>query len=121
MTDFRNATVALALGLAVGATATAALAKSRAPHPGHAARAQAISGNNLLNAIYMVIGSIAADTITGVAFRVRVSDAGLHFVAVSLIGTGLIVLLLTLLDRQLAVPQKDQLHSRSSDATAVRT
>ena len=67
------------------------------------------------------IGSIAAATITGVAFRARVSDAGLHLVAVILIGTGLVVLLLTLLDRQLAVPQKDRPHSRSRDATAVRT
>jgi predicted MFS family arabinose efflux permease len=67
------------------------------------------------------IGSIAAATITGVAFRVRVSDAGLHFVAVMLIGTGLVVLLLTLFDRQLAVPQKDRPHSRRSDATPIRT
>ena len=67
------------------------------------------------------IGSIAAATITGVAFRARVSDAGLHLAAVILIGTGLVVLLLTLLDRQLAVPQKDQPRSRSSNATPVRT
>jgi len=67
------------------------------------------------------IGSIAAATITGVAFRARVSDAGLHLVAVTLIGTGLVVLVLTLLDRQLAVPQKDRPHSRSTRATAVRT
>jgi hypothetical protein len=67
------------------------------------------------------IGSIAAATITGIAFRARVSDAGLHFVAVMLIGTGLIVLLLTLFDRQLAVPQKDRPHSRRSDATPIRT
>jgi hypothetical protein len=38
-----------------------------------------------------------------------------------LIGTGLVVLLLTLLDRQLAVPQKARPHSRRSDATATRT
>jgi MFS family permease len=67
------------------------------------------------------IGSIAAATITGIAFRARVSDAGLHFVAVMLIGTGLIVLLLTLFDRQLAVPQEDRPHSRRSEAAAVRT
>ena len=67
------------------------------------------------------IGSIAAATITGVAFRARVSDAGLHLVAVILIGTGLVVLLLTLLDRQLAVPEQDRPHSRSSDAAAIRT
>ena len=64
------------------------------------------------------IGSIAAATITGVAFRVRVSEPG-YFVAVMLIATGLVVLLLTLLDRQLAVPEQDRPHSRSSDATAI--
>jgi MFS family permease len=51
------------------------------------------------------IGSIAAATITGVAFRVRVSDAGLHLVALILIATGLIVLFVTFFDRQLAVPR----------------
>jgi len=44
MINFRHATAALALGLAVAATAMPALAKSRATHPGHAARAQAIEG-----------------------------------------------------------------------------
>jgi MFS family permease len=67
------------------------------------------------------IGSIAAATITGVAFRARVSDAGLHLVAVILVGTGLVVLLLTLLDRQLAVPQQDRPRSRRSDAAAIGT
>jgi MFS family permease len=52
------------------------------------------------------IGSIAAATITGVAFRVRVSDAGLHLVALILTGTGLVVLVLTFLDRKLGVPPK---------------
>jgi sugar phosphate permease len=67
------------------------------------------------------IGSIAAATITGEAFHARVSDAGLHLVAVILIGTGLVVLLLTLLDRELAVPRKDRPHSRRSDAAAIGT
>ena len=40
-TFFLNAAAALLLGLAVTASATAAMAKSRAPHPGQAAQAQA--------------------------------------------------------------------------------
>jgi MFS family permease len=48
------------------------------------------------------IGSIAAATITGIAFRARVDDPGLHRVAIILTGIGLVVLLMTILDRQLA-------------------
>jgi MFS family permease len=48
------------------------------------------------------IGSIAAAAITGIAFRARVGDAGMHRVADILIGVGLVVLLMTVLDRQLA-------------------
>jgi MFS family permease len=48
------------------------------------------------------IGSIAAATITGIAFRTRVGDPGLHRVAAILMGIGLVVLLMTILDRQLA-------------------
>jgi len=48
------------------------------------------------------IGSIAAATITGIAFRARVDDPGLHRVAIILTGIGLVVLLMTVLDRQLA-------------------
>jgi MFS family permease len=48
------------------------------------------------------VGSIAAATITGVAFHAGVGDSGLHTVAVILIGIGLVVLLMTILDRQLA-------------------
>ncbi len=48
------------------------------------------------------IGSIAAATITGIAFRTRVDDPGLHRVAIILTGIGLVVLLMTILDRQLA-------------------
>lgn len=48
------------------------------------------------------VGSIAAATITGVAFHTQVDDTGLHYVALILIGLGLIVLLMTVFDRQLA-------------------
>ncbi len=48
------------------------------------------------------VGSIAAATITSIAFHVRVDDAGLHDVALVLIGLGLVVLLMTIFDRQLS-------------------
>ncbi len=50
------------------------------------------------------VGSIASATITGVAFRTRVDDAGLRQVSLILIGIGVVVLLMTVLDRQLAGP-----------------
>jgi MFS family permease len=48
------------------------------------------------------IGSIASATITGLVFRTRVDDAGLHSVSLIMIGIGIVVLLMTALDRQLA-------------------
>jgi MFS family permease len=48
------------------------------------------------------VGSIAAATITGIAFRTRVDDSGLHAVALILIGIGIVVLLMTVFDRDLA-------------------
>jgi MFS family permease len=56
------------------------------------------------------IGSIAAATITGIVFRVRVDDAGLHHVALIMTGIGVIVLLMTAFDRQLA--KSDQAHGQ---------
>ena len=47
------------------------------------------------------VGSIAAATITGIAFRVRVDDSGLHRIAATLVGIGIIVLLMTVLDGRL--------------------
>ena len=49
------------------------------------------------------VGSIAAATITGIAFRVRVDDSGLHRIAATLVVIGIIVLLMTVLDRRLKV------------------
>jgi predicted MFS family arabinose efflux permease len=54
------------------------------------------------------VGSIASATITGVIFRTRVDDAGLHHVAIILIGIGVVVLLLTAFDGQLAKADKEQ-------------
>ena len=50
------------------------------------------------------VGSIASATITGLVFRSHVGDAGLHKTSLILIGTGIVVLLLTALDRGLGRP-----------------
>jgi nicotinamidase-related amidase/predicted MFS family arabinose efflux permease len=47
------------------------------------------------------VGSIASATITGIAFRTRVSDSGLHEVSLTLIAVGAVVLLMTAFDRHL--------------------
>jgi MFS family permease len=52
------------------------------------------------------IGSIAASTITGVAFHAHVDDTGLRHVSLVMIGIGIVVLLMTVLDRQLARSDK---------------
>ncbi|WP_067682117.1 MFS transporter [Nocardia miyunensis] len=55
------------------------------------------------------VGSIAAATISGIAFHTRVDDSGLHMVAAILIGIGIVVLLMTVLDRQLAESDRQSL------------
>jgi MFS family permease len=52
------------------------------------------------------IGSIAASTITGVAFHAHVDDTGLRHVSLVMIGIGIVVLLMTVLDRQLSRSDK---------------
>jgi MFS family permease len=47
------------------------------------------------------IGSIASATITSIVFRTRVSDHGLHTMALILVGVGAIVLLMVIADREL--------------------
>jgi predicted MFS family arabinose efflux permease len=54
-----------------------------------------------LSRTFGYIGSIASATITSIVFHARVSDAGLHDMALILVGVAAVVLLLTLLDRQL--------------------
>ena len=53
------------------------------------------------------VGSIAAATITGTAFHSGVNDAGLRHVSLILIGIGVVVLLMTVLDRKLAKSDKE--------------
>jgi sugar phosphate permease len=48
------------------------------------------------------VGSIAAATITGAAFRTRVDDTGLRHISLILIVIATIVLLMTIFDRHLA-------------------
>jgi MFS family permease len=50
------------------------------------------------------IGSIASATITGIAFRTNVDDAGLRHVSYCLIGIAVVVLLMAVFDRQLSDP-----------------
>jgi predicted MFS family arabinose efflux permease len=52
------------------------------------------------------IGSIAAATITGLVFRTRVDDSGLHHASLIMIGIGVVVLLMTVLDRRLAAADR---------------
>jgi MFS family permease len=66
------------------------------------------------------IGSIAAATITGIAFRARVSDPGLHVVAAILVGIGIVVLIMTVLDRQIGTAPASRPRSREDGMTPVR-
>ena len=55
-----------------------------------------------LSRTFGYIGSIASATITSIVFHTRVSDAGLHDMALILVGVAAVVLLMTLFDRHLA-------------------
>jgi hypothetical protein len=54
------------------------------------------------------LGSVASATITGIAFRSQVGDAGLHALATVLLGIGVVVFLLTVFDRTVVSPARDQ-------------
>ena len=54
-----------------------------------------------LSRTFGYIGSIASATITSIVFHARVSDSGLHDMALILVGVAAVVLLMTLLDREL--------------------
>jgi MFS family permease len=49
------------------------------------------------------LGSIASSTITGIVFHKHVTDGGLHTLAFVLVGVAAIVLIMTILDRQLKI------------------
>ncbi|GIH12072.1 MFS transporter [Rugosimonospora africana] len=53
---------------------------------------------------FSYIGSIASATLTGIAFRTRVTDHGLHVTAIILAAVAAVVLLMTLADRRLRDP-----------------
>jgi MFS family permease len=56
------------------------------------------------------VGAIASATITGIVFRAGVDDAGLRHVSLILIGIGAVLLLMTVLDRQLGKSDKEHDH-----------
>ena len=93
--------VALIFGITIGTTTvgnqTALYNQAPANHVGTAA--------GLLRT-FGYLGSIAAATITGIAFRTNVTDSGLHSMAIVLITAGVVVLVMTLADRQLQSPKK---------------
>ena len=71
------------------------------------------------------VGSIASATITGVAFRTRVSDSGLHEVSLILIAIGAVVLLMTAFDRHLkpsdGTPESREENNPMSESTTTPT
>ena len=61
------------------------------------------------------IGSIASATIIGLVFRTRTDDSGLHHASLIMIGVGLVVLLMTVLDRKLAAADHVAQAERTTD------
>lgn len=83
-------------GLATGGTAVANQTALYAQAPPDAVGTAA----GLLRT-FGYLGSIASATITGIAFRSGVTDTGLHGMSYILIGLGVLVLLMSVLDRRL--------------------
>jgi MFS family permease len=52
------------------------------------------------------VGSIASATITGLVFRTRIDDNGLHHASQIMIGIGVVVLLMTVFDRKLTAADR---------------
>jgi MFS family permease len=53
---------------------------------------------------FSYLGSIASSTLTGIVFRSKVDDSGLHTLAVILVAVAAVVLVMTLLDHRLKTP-----------------
>jgi hypothetical protein len=64
------------------------------------------------------VGSIASATITGIVFRGGVDDAGLRRVSLILTGIGVVVLLMTVLDRHLARADQEPVTAAAPPAAA---
>lgn len=86
----------IALGAGAAGNQTALYSQASAEQVGTAAG---------LFRTFSYIGSIASSAITGIVFRTSVTDEGLHIIAVVLIVLGAIVLVMTLVDRQLKTPR----------------
>ena len=54
---------------------------------------------------FSYIGSIASSAIIGIVFRTSVTDHGLHTLAIILVAVGAVVLVMTVVDRQLKTPR----------------
>lgn len=88
--------VTLVFGITVGTTAVG----NQTALYRQAPAAQVGTASGLFRS-FGYIGSIASSTITGVVFKHRVDDGGLHTIALILVGTTALVLLMTLADRAL--------------------
>jgi len=67
------------------------------------------------------IGSIASATITGLVFRTRVSDHGLHEIAVILAAASAVILLMTLADRRIPARPRGAATGQPDTATARKS
>jgi MFS family permease len=88
--------ITIVFGIAMGAAATGNQTALYAQAP-----AEQLGIASGLLRTFGYVGSIASATISGIAFRTRVSDAGLHQISLTLIVVGAVVLLATVFDRQL--------------------
>ncbi|MFD0401165.1 MFS transporter [Kitasatospora sp. NPDC059811] len=66
----------------------------------HAPAEQLGTASGLLRT-FGYLGSIAASATTGIVFRIRVSDPGMHLIAWIMVGVGVVLVLTTLADRTL--------------------
>ncbi|MEV6025733.1 MFS transporter [Streptomyces sp. NPDC052036] len=68
------------------------------------------------------VGSIASAAITGIAFRDRVDDTGLHHISWALVVIGAIVLCMTVFDRRLGdAPRKEPADQEPRERTRTNT
>ena len=95
-------TVTVIFGIALGAGA----AGNQTALYGQASANQVGTAAGLFRT-FSYIGSIASSAITGIVFRTSVTDHGLHTIAIILVAVGAVVLVMTLVDRQLKTPRTE--------------
>jgi hypothetical protein len=59
------------------------------------------------------VGSIASSAVSGVVFHDRVSDGGVHIIAVIMIGTSVVAVALSTFDRRLRSPGRPERTART--------